>query len=123
MKYDITEFEKHPAARKMFETSSIVVYEDQHPVIQGHFQFLPKIDSLQAINIAFSEALKYGEQERNAGTIQGYHIGINMGTGTGQSVQYPHIHYIPVYKPEDEHLYAVGNRPKDPGFYGFLKNR
>ena len=72
MKYDITEFEKHPAARKMFETSSIVVYEDQHPVIQGHFQFLPKIDSLQAIDIAFSEALKYGEQERNAGTIQGY---------------------------------------------------
>ena len=36
------------------------------------------------------------------GKIDGYHFGMNMGEPAGQSVMWPHVHFIPRHKGDVE---------------------
>mgnify|MGYP003327373798 CR=1 FL=1 len=123
-RWEDTTFEKHPdPPRQVYDTDEVRVYEDKDPVIEGHLQFVPKDKSEDGITKPYSEALSYGNRLKLETIIDGYHLGLNWGKGTGQYVEWPHIHFIPKYSPQVEATKAQGNRPSDPGFYRYLKNR
>lgn len=66
-----------------------VVYQDAFPVANGHLLFVPHDDTVSSITNAFNEACSFHKASESA------NIGINLGTAAGQTVMYPHIHYIP----------------------------
>ena len=90
-----TPFEIRKGQKIIYDTEDVRVYADKWPVCDGHFLFVPKQNTKYMITMAFGEALKYGETEQQKGNIEGYHVGINLGIAAGQSVMWPHIHFIP----------------------------
>lgn len=73
----------------------VIVYLDNYPVTEGHLLFVPKYNAIGVLNDAFKDAVEHGKKGVEAGAFDGYNIGINMGESAGQTVQWPHIHFIP----------------------------
>ena len=71
------------------------VYKDKWPVCDGHLLFVPKKNNLKFLTIALEATVEYGDRLREEGKIDGYHFGMNMGGCAGQTVMWPHIHFIP----------------------------
>lgn len=90
-----TPFETSSGQKIIYDTEDVRVYADKWPVCDGHFLFVPKENTERAITIAMGQALRLGQTEQASGKIDGFHIGINMGKAAGQSVMWPHVHYIP----------------------------
>jgi diadenosine tetraphosphate (Ap4A) HIT family hydrolase len=44
---------------------------------------------------AFKYAIDEGKYQVNKGLIDGYHVGVNMHRAGGQTVDWPHVHFIP----------------------------
>lgn len=70
-------------------------YEDKWPVCDGHLLFVPKKDNEKFISITLSETIKYGNELVEKGEIDSYHFGMNIGEYAGQTVMWPHVHFIP----------------------------
>ena len=68
---------------------------DKYPVCRGHLLFIPKKNNSFYIQEAFRGAYAHGEGGVKNKTIDGYHIGMNMHPAGGQTVMWPHIHYLP----------------------------
>ena len=68
---------------------------DKYPVCAGHLLFIPKLNKQFHITMAFKFALDEGQYQVTKKLIDGYHIGINMHRAGGQSVKWPHVHFIP----------------------------
>lgn len=77
------------------ETDTVVVYKDKFPACDGHLLFIPKIDRPRYVAEAMAEAYQHGSDERDAGRVDGFNIGMNIDECAGQSVFWPHIHFIP----------------------------
>lgn len=73
----------------------VAVFRDAYPVAPGHLLFVPCYDTPGVIKDAFDYAYIHGLQLKERGEIQGFNIGMNMGAVAGQTVMYPHIHFIP----------------------------
>lgn len=71
------------------------VYYDRYPVTTGHLLFVPKNSTPRALKKAFGGAEKHGQLLTNNGVIDGYNIGYNCGQAAGQTVEWPHIHFMP----------------------------
>lgn len=65
------------------------IYQDAFPVTDGHLLFVPLTDTTDGIASAFEVAINFHSSNASA------NIGINLGVSAGQTVMYPHIHYIP----------------------------
>jgi len=50
-------------------------------------------------------AYDYGNEQIKAGKIAGFNVGMNIGIPAGQTIMWPHIHFIPRHKGDS----------KDPG--------
>ena len=74
--------------------NSLVIY-DKYPVCEGHLLFIPKINNTKSIKEAFEYALKEGETQVQENKINGYHVGMNLHEAGGQTVLWPHVHFIP----------------------------
>lgn len=79
----------------VFETKSVRVYNDKWPVCDGHLLFVPKKNTPEFIAFACAETIKYGDQLIKDGEIDAYHFGMNIGEQAGQTVMWPHVHFIP----------------------------
>lgn len=100
-KFSDTPFEKS-GQDKLVDEFYYAVYNDKWPVCDGHLLFVPKENSSKFITIALQATVHYGDKLRNEGKIDGYHFGMNMGECAGQTVMWPHIHFIPRYKDDVE---------------------
>lgn len=96
-KFEDTPFEKSKQ-EKLEDTFYYSVYNDKWPVCEGHLLFVPKRNNLKFITLALEATVTYGNKLRGEGKIDGYHFGMNMGESAGQTVMWPHIHFIPRHK-------------------------
>ena len=72
------------------------VYEDKYPVKEGHLLFIPKQkDAPGMIGLCFQEAYRDGMEMVNKGEIDGFNVGLNQNEAAGQSIFWPHVHFIP----------------------------
>ena len=79
------------------ETDKVAVYNDKYPCKQGHRLYITKLskDNPEGIGSAFQEAFKDGMEMIAQGKIDGFNMGMNIGASAGQSVFWPHVHFIP----------------------------
>lgn len=77
------------------EEKNYVVFRDAYPVSHGHLLFVPKWDTTHCLIDCYEAATELGEFLRSSGDCDGYNIGINRGQAAGQTVMYPHVHFIP----------------------------
>jgi diadenosine tetraphosphate (Ap4A) HIT family hydrolase len=77
------------------EDFHVVVYADKYPVTPGHLLFVPKYNTIDVVQHAFFDAYQHGEKLVKDGTIDGFNVGLNFGAAAGQTVDYPHVHFIP----------------------------
>jgi diadenosine tetraphosphate (Ap4A) HIT family hydrolase len=77
------------------EESSYVVFKDAYPVTHGHLLFVPKWNTTACIMDCFESAVELGGFLKASGDCDGYNVGINQGLAAGQTVMYPHVHFIP----------------------------
>ena len=115
------------------EYKNCIAIYDKYPVCTGHLLFIPKVNNADDIQEAFKYALKEGETQTQKNIINGYHLGMNLHRAGGQSVDWPHVHFIPRYyqdNGDNEDVGSVrlarvgGKRPnsyKDHPKYGCLQ--
>ncbi len=89
-----TPFEKYEQT-VLIEGEFFKVYPDMWPACDGHVLFVPKQNTPEFITRTLGEAILYGDKLVEEGTIDGYHFGMNMGVAAGQTVMWPHIHFLP----------------------------
>ena len=87
-------------------TESLTVYAiaDKYPVNPGHALIIPKRHVANYFELTFREQqacwfmLNYVKELMDAEFhLQGYNVGINVGTTAGQTIDHVHIHLIPRY--------------------------
>jgi len=93
-KFEDTPFEKNKQ-KVIEETEYYKAFEDKWPVCEGHLLFVPKENNTKFITIALQATVQYGEKLIEEGKIDGYHFGMNMRKPAGQSVMWPHVHFMP----------------------------
>ena len=72
------------------------IYEDKYPVKKGHLLYVPKTkDAPGMIGLCFQEAFRKGMEMIKEEKIDGFNLGLNAGESAGQSIFWPHIHFIP----------------------------
>jgi diadenosine tetraphosphate (Ap4A) HIT family hydrolase len=84
-----------PWTNPIREDFHVVVYEDKFPVTPGHLLFVPQYATLDVIEDAVRDAIRYGMNMVDRGECAGFNIGINFGATAGQTVPWPHVHMIP----------------------------
>lgn len=72
-----------------------MVFRDGFPVTTGHLLFVPQYNTDIEIMVTFRAALEHGRSIQEREGCDGFNIGINWGQAAGQTVMYPHIHWIP----------------------------
>ena len=73
----------------------VAVFFDKYAVTEGHRLFVPVYNNDIIIKSCFESALLKGRQMVANGECEGFNIGLNIGTASGQTVMYPHVHLIP----------------------------
>ena len=77
------------------DLDSVKVFADRYPVTIGHRLFVPATNTQDNIMECFRHAYKYGEALVRNGGCEGFNVGMNIGASAGQTVMYPHVHWIP----------------------------
>jgi diadenosine tetraphosphate (Ap4A) HIT family hydrolase len=77
------------------EDFHVVVFKDKFPVTPGHLLFVPKYNTMGVLKDAFEDAIREGKRMVEAGECDGFNIGLNYNSAAGQTVMWPHIHFIP----------------------------
>ena len=89
-----TPFEKYTQV-ELIDSEHYKVYPDKWPACEGHLIFVPKQNTTDYIAIALTATVEYGNKLVSDGTIDGYQFGMNMGEAAGQTVMWPHVHFMP----------------------------
>jgi len=71
------------------------VFKDLYPCVTGHLLFIPKKNNAQTISEAYKLAYYCGEEWIKEGKMNGFNVGQNIGACAGQTILWPHIHFIP----------------------------
>ena len=96
-----------------FLESFTYVFDDRYPCVPGHKLFIPKEDNAHFVGRSYGMAYDYGKQQVKEGNIAGFNIGMNIGLCAGQTIMWPHIHFIPRHEGDAEH--HGGMRHAHPG--------
>ncbi len=95
------------------ETEYTGVFRDRYPCVPGHTLFIPKKNTSEYIGKSYELASQFGKDKIEAGEIEGFNVGMNIGRCAGQTIMWPHIHFIPRHKGDAKHL--GGMRYAHPG--------
>ena len=79
----------------VMESDFTYVFNDRYPCVPGHRLFIPKENNAHFIGRSYGLAYDYGNEQIKKGKIDGYNVGMNIGLCAGQTVFWPHIHFIP----------------------------
>jgi|TARA_R110001606_G_scaffold347072_1_gene496359 diadenosine tetraphosphate (Ap4A) HIT family hydrolase len=100
-RFEDTPFEKSKQ-HKIQDEYYYAVYEDKWPVCDGHLLFVPKENNVRYLVLALEATVEYGNKLQDEGKIDAYHFGMNMGEAAGQTVMWPHIHFMPRHQDDAE---------------------
>jgi diadenosine tetraphosphate (Ap4A) HIT family hydrolase len=95
------------------ETEHTGVFRDRYPCVPGHTLFIPKKNTAEYIGKSYELASQYGKDKIEAGEIAGFNVGMNIGRCAGQTIMWPHIHFIPRHLGDAKH--HGGMRYAHPG--------
>ena len=84
------------------ETDEIAIFHDAYPATDDHRLYIPKINIPRLLGLCTAEAYQYGLEQVENSKCDGFNIGLNIGECAGQSVFWPHVHYIPRKKGDQE---------------------
>ena len=79
----------------IFEDEHTAVFKDRYPCVDGHLLFIAKEDSAEYIGESYSLAYRWGKNWIKEGKMDGFNVGQNIGKCAGQTIFWPHIHFIP----------------------------
>ncbi len=85
----------HAKDTPIFENEHCAVFKDLYPCVTGHLLFIPKKNNAQTISEAYKLAYYCGEEWIKEGKMNGFNVGQNIGACAGQTILWPHIHFIP----------------------------
>jgi diadenosine tetraphosphate (Ap4A) HIT family hydrolase len=77
------------------ETEYTGVFRDRYPCVPGHTLFIPKKNTPEYIGKSYGLAYQYGNDKVKSGEMAGFNVGMNIGLCAGQTIMWPHIHFIP----------------------------
>ena len=97
----------------VMETDFTFVFDDRYPCVEGHKLFIPKEDNSHFIGRTYGLAYDYGNDQIKAGNIAGFNVGMNIGICAGQTILWPHVHFIPRHKNDSKVI--GGMRHAHPG--------
>ena len=97
----------------IFENEHTAVFKDLYPCVSGHTLFIPKQDTPEAIGESYKLAYYCGREWVKEGKMTGFNVGMNIGECAGQTIMWPHIHFIPRKEKDAEH--RGGMRYSHPG--------
>ena len=89
------------------ETEYTGVFHDRYPCVPGHTLFIPKKKTAEYIGKSYELASQYGKDKIEAGEIAGFNVGMNIGRCAGQTIMWPHIHFIPRQKGDAKHYGGI----------------
>ena len=85
------------------ETEYTGVFHDKYPCTKGHKLFIPKKDTPEYVGQSYKLAYDYGKKWIAEGKIKGFNVGMNTGLCAGQTILWPHIHFIPRHDGDAKH--------------------
>jgi len=97
----------------IMESDFTFVFNDKYPCVEGHKLFVPKENNSHFVGRSYALAYDYGNEQIKKGRIAGFNIGMNMGIAAGQTIMWPHIHFIPRHKNDAKEI--GGMRHAHPG--------
>mgnify|MGYP000615321656 FL=1 len=80
---------------ELFDHEDYKIYPDKWPACEGHLIFVPKQNTTECIAVALAATVEYGSKLVSNGEIDGYQFGMNIGESAGQTVMWPHVHFMP----------------------------
>lgn len=90
---------------KVFENEHLIAFLDLHPNNPGHTLFVPKIHSenlFEASNEIVAELMaaikNFAPQILSAVGANGFNLGVNTGSVSGQVIMHTHFHVIPRFE-------------------------
>lgn len=86
---------KAPWQNPLRKTEYYWIYRDGYPVTQGHLLFVPTQDRIKNYLECYKAAYQYGFKGVSDKSWDAFNVGQNVGEASGQTVMYPHIHFIP----------------------------
>ena len=86
------------------ETDYTGVFKDRYPCVPGHTLFIPKKDTPEYIGKSYGLAYQYGKDKIKSKEITGFNVGMNIGVCAGQTIMWPHIHFIPRHKGDSKEI-------------------
>ena len=95
------------------ETEFTGVFRDRYPCTPGHTLFIPKKNNAEYIGKSYALASQFGHDKIKSGEIAGFNVGMNIGIPAGQTIMWPHIHFIPRHEGDADHV--GGMRYTHPG--------
>ena len=81
--------------KPIYENDYCAVFNDKYPVVEGHLLFIAKKNDAETIAESYKLAYSWGEKWIKEGKMDGFNVGQNIGPAAGQSIFWPHIHFIP----------------------------
>ena len=99
--------------KPIFENKHTAVFKDKYPCVPGHTLFIPKEDTAEVIGESYKLAYYCGKEWIKAGKMKGFNVGMNIGNCAGQTIMWPHIHFIPRHKGDANQI--GGMRHAHPG--------
>jgi len=97
----------------IFENNYTGVFKDKFPCTAGHTLFIPKKDDPVYIGESYKLAYYCGKEWVKEGKMKGFNVGMNIGICAGQTILWPHIHFIPRHDGDADH--KGGLRHAHPG--------
>jgi diadenosine tetraphosphate (Ap4A) HIT family hydrolase len=98
------------------------VYPDAWPACEGHLLFVPKENTPECITKTLGETIIHGNNLVESGEIDGYQFGMNIGESAGQTVMWPHVHFMPRHHGDVEgfpgSIRLAHKGHKGPDYYG-----
>ena len=99
--------------KPIFEDKHTAVFKDRYPCVAGHTLVIPKEDTAEFIGESYKLAYYCGKEWIKQGKMKGFNVGMNIGLCAGQTILWPHIHFIPRHEGDAEH--HGGMRHAHPG--------
>ena len=109
MTYEETVWVKNDTPIHDYE--KVAVFLDRHPVVTSHLLFVPKENNNECTAEAYKKALDWAKTWIQEGGIDG----ANIGMAAGQTVMWPHIHFIPRREGDSDKNASNGIRLSHPG--------
>ena len=86
----------------IYEDRYTAIFNDKFPCVEGHKLFIPKKNDPEYIGKSYGLAYDYGNKWIKEGKMKGFNVGMNIGICAGQTILWPHIHFIPRHEGDSD---------------------